>query len=85
MPQFKNACSHWGVAVIVVVGLVIFLHKIVMERDTHVLSQPCSESNNHMCCEEWCESKRAAQKECFERGSCYNKQCYGGHDHHDEL
>ena len=45
----------------------------------------CTEKNGHVCCEEWCGSKRAAQKEGFESGCCFNNQCYGGHDHHDEL
>ncbi|CAI4538262.1 BAQ_1a_G0027670.mRNA.1.CDS.1 [Saccharomyces cerevisiae] len=31
-----------------------------------------TEKNGHVCCKEWCGSKRAVQKEGFESGYCFN-------------
>ena len=73
------------VAVLIAVNRsAIRLHTIATERAISCINT-CTEKNGHVCCEEWCGSKRAAQKEGFESGCCFNNQCYGGHDHHDEF
>ncbi|CAI4775030.1 ALI_collapsed_G0049050.mRNA.1.CDS.1 [Saccharomyces cerevisiae] len=51
----------------------IHLHTIAGGKGYSCI-KTCTEKNGHVCCEEWCGSKRAAQKEGFESGCCFNNQ-----------